>query len=289
MEDGYNIFVKRFDPSDKRLGRHVRHDSRSRNFAFEAEDLATLKSVKHPHFIQTLDQGQLGSCTGNATVGCLGTDIFWATAAVKAVLSQTNEAVDENLAVSIYSEATQLDTYDGTYPPTDTGSDGLSVAKVAQKRGLISGYQHALSLEATLTALTKQTVIVGTAWHGDMFHPNPDGRLRITGSIEGGHEYMLDEINVEKKIVWMKNSWGSGWGVTGGRAYLTWDDLGALLADYGDCTIFTPVNLPAPTPTPPAPTPTPAPVPTPVPGLAEFLAAAKVWDQAFQKFLASQQ
>lgn len=263
MTDTYTVLVERYEPTDPRLGRHVRHDSRSLSFQVEPVDISTLVSVKHESYIPTLQQGQLGCCTGDSSTKCLGTGVFWASSAVKAVLSPTDGAADQNYAIGVYSEATSLDPYAGTYPPTDTGSDGLSVAKVLLKRKLISGYQHATSLEATLTALSRQPVIVGTKWLQGMFNPQPDGRLVLTGSIAGGHEYMLDELDVENKRVWMHNSWGPEWGVNG-RAYITWDDLAKLLADNGDCTVFTPITEPAPEPTPPpAPTPTP-PQPAPI-------------------------
>lgn len=278
LTDGHTLFIKRYEPSDPRLGRHVVHDSRSLQFQIQAEDFSVLKSARWPSRIPLINQGQLGSCTGNAAVNVLATDQFVATDPVKTVLSPTDAAVDEKYAVAVYSEATIWDPYPGNYPPTDTGSDGLSVAKILQKHGKIAGYQHATSLAAVLTALSKGACMVGTAWHGDMFTPGPTGRLKITGSVEGGHEYKLDELDVENKRVWILNSWGN-WGLEG-RAWLSWDDLGTLLADDGDCTVFTPVTQPAPTPTPPAP---PAPKPT-VDVKAEFAKAWAASDAAFKYF-----
>jgi hypothetical protein len=259
MADYVEIFE---NPGDPRLGRHVRHDPRSWNFAFTAVDVGSLKSVKHDSQIPTLDQGQLGSCTGNAATKCLSYDPFWSEAEVQKVIGD-DAAADEEYAVSVYSDATKLDDYPGAYPPKDTGSDGLSVAKVLKKRGLISGYQHAFSLEALLSALAKQPVIVGTRWHQDMFNPEPDGRQKITGAVQGGHEYCLDELDVENKRVWMQNSWGDSWGVNG-RAYFSWDDMKSLLGEQGDCTIFAALDSPPPPPPPADPQ-------------AEFVAAAKTW------------
>lgn len=282
MADGHTLYIKRYEPSDPRLGRHVVHDSRSLNFQVQAEDFSVLKSARWPSHIPVLDQGQLGSCTGNAAVNVLGTEPFWATDPVKAVLSESNGELDEQYAVAVYSEATVWDPYPGNYPPTDTGSDGLSVAKILQKHGKISGYQHATSLAAALTALTKQACMAGTVWRGDMFRPESDGRLRTTGQVEGGHEYKLDEIDVETKRIWILNSWGSNWGL-GGRAWISWDDFGHLLADDGDVTVFTPVTQPAPTPTPPAPPAPPTP-PTPVNIKDEFAKAWAASDVAFKYF-----
>lgn len=262
IEQDYQVRIKRYEPSDPRLGRHVRHDSRSLQFKAEAAPLSSLKSVRHQRHIPILDQGQLGSCTGNAGIGVLGSSVFYNIGTGKLRLSPTDSTVDEQIAVGVYSAATQLDSYTGTYPPTDTGSDGLSVAKVLLQRGYIAGYQHATSLESALTALSQKPVMVGTVWKSGMFIPRTDGKLMVSGSVEGGHEYVLDELDVENKRVWMANSWTDKWGIHG-RAYLTWDELGELLDQDGDCTVFVPVNQPAPTPTPPAP-PQPTP-PTPDP------------------------
>jgi hypothetical protein len=222
--------------TDPRLGRHVDHDPRSRAFAApEPADLAVLVSVRHQRHIPVLDQGQVGSCTANAAVGALGTSPLWE-AHHTLGMSGRSEYADEKLAVALYS-AEQIALYGQPYPPSDQGGSGLAIAKVLKARGDISGYKHAFSLNACLAALAKQPVIIGIEWLTGMFHPGADGRLFLTGTVAGGHEIVLDELDVENKRVWLTNSWGASWGVQG-RAYLTWDDLGALLAQQGDCTVF---------------------------------------------------
>lgn len=255
--------------TDPRLGRIVNHDPRSLDYLIEAS-LGELASVRHTRYVPVFDQGEVGSCTGNAATGCLGTGLFYDDGG-STVLTQ-NASLDEQYAVGIYSDAEDVDG-DGPYPPNDNGSSGLSVAKVLKSRGLISGYRHATSLQAVLTSLAAQPVIVGTSWHQAMFTPDADGRLHPTGPVEGGHEYVLDQLDVEAERVWMQNSWGTSWGING-RAYLTYADLGTLLADQGDCTAFVPVSQPAPTPTPPSPFP---PSPGPADPVAAFVAAANEW------------
>lgn len=239
--DTYIVKHKRYKPTDPRLGRHVHHDSRSLNYLVPAvPDPTSLTSVRHLRGIPVLDQGSVGSCTGNAATGCIGTGLFYVpSSGIYPVLSVSDASLDETYALGVYSDAEVVDGV-GPYPPNDQGSSGLSVAKVLKTRGLIDGYLHATSLEAALTALSTQPVIIGIAWHQDMFTPAADGRLSITGAVAGGHEIVLDELDVENKRVWMTNSWGTGWGLTG-RAYLTWDDFAALLAEDGDCTVFIPV------------------------------------------------
>jgi hypothetical protein len=249
--DDFTLKVRRFKPRDRRLGRHVVHDSRSLRFLAPAKDPKTLASARHTINIPILDQGNVGSCTGHAATAALGGNALWR--AGSTVLTPDATQAHE-YAVGIYSDATALDPWPGQYVPDDTGSDGLSVAKVLQQRGLISGYTHATSLDAALAALADAPVIVGTNWLRGMFDPRQDGQVVVSGPIDGGHEYCLDEIDVENKVAWIRQSWGPTWGLSG-RAWLTWADLGKLLADDGDCTVFVPRSEPPPVPAPVPPKP----------------------------------
>lgn len=251
MSDDFTLKIKRLDHEDPRLGRHVLHDSRSLRYRFRAaRSPRRLASVRHNVQIPIMDQGDLGSCTGHAGVNVLASGDFWTTARVA-----VGPGDPHVYAVDLYSEATRLDPWPGEYVPEDTGSDGLSVAKALHGRGLIAGYSHALSLEDALGALAQRVVIVGTNWLSRMYDPGPDGQLTVAGQIEGGHEYALDELDVGRRRVWMRNSWSDSWGVKG-RAWMSWDDLGRLLAADGDCTVLIPLSAPAPEPEP-APEPRP--------------------------------
>jgi hypothetical protein len=235
-----------------RLGRHVRHDPRSLAYRYPARSTGTLTSVRHARVIPVLDQGSLGSCTGNAAEGALGTSPLYE-AIPGTVLGRPtgNAQVDEDQAVALYSAATLVDDYQGGYPPDDTGSDGLSVAKAALAAGLISGYQHATSLEAALAALETRPVITGVSWYDSFDEADSNGLIRIAkqASVRGGHEFELEELDVENRLVWLTNSWSMTWGIDG-RACLGWDDFGRLLDEQGDVTVFTPLDQPAPQPTP---------------------------------------
>lgn len=250
------------NPTDPRLGRHLHHDSRSRAYAYPTAGL-TLVSTKHTRYIPILDQGQVGSCTANAGIGCLGTGQFYDT--VKDLIASTGYGFDEPHVQQFYSDEETADG-DGPYPPNDNGSTGLTCASVLQKHNLISGYQHTFSLNDALLALTQTPWIAGMNWYSDMFNPDANGQVHPTGSLAGGHEIVADELDVENKRVWFSNSWGAGWGVNG-RFFLSWDDFNTLLGQGGDVTIFVPLTQPAPTPTPPPVPPTPVPPvpPTPVP------------------------
>jgi hypothetical protein len=184
------------------------------------------------------------NCTGNATVGALGCSPYYET--LKTLLDGSLQ-LDEDEAVKIYSKATTLDDVEGTYPPDDTGSSGLAVAKAAKGFGLISGYKHAFSSDDALAALCEFPVIIGINWRTGCDNPDSKGHIKYTGKVRGGHEICLDEIDVSKKLVWFRNSWGSGWG-DNGRANMSFADLDKALSDQGDATIFTALPEPPPQP-----------------------------------------
>lgn len=268
----------------KRLGRHVKHDPRSLWYLYPADLVADLVSVRHQRGIPVLDQGNVGSCTGNAAEGACGTGAIYT--AIPTDLptrpkgsreTATALSTDEAQAVALYSSATAMDSYQGTYPPEDTGSDGLSVAKAAQKAGLISGYTHCTSLNSALAALSQQPVIAGINWYDSFDNPDQNGLIKIDSGaqVRGGHEICLDELNVEKKLIGFTNSWGTGWGAEG-RAFLPWADFKRLLSEDGDVTVFTPLSQPAPTPTPP-PGPSDNPLNDLVKQIETFITNVNTW------------
>jgi hypothetical protein len=187
-----------------------------------------------------LQQGRLGSCTGNAAAGWLGTDD---------AVQPGRADVTEALAVDIYSAATRIDPFDGAYPPEDTGSDGLSVAKVLKARGLIGSYTHCFSLGDVLAALQSGPVITGTPWYDGMFTARARGLVEISGPVAGGHEYVVEGVDTDRAEVICANSWGPEWG-EGGHFRMSYDTYARLLAEDGDATV-----LHAPAPVEPAPPP----------------------------------
>lgn len=231
------------------LGRHVNHDPRSRAYAFKAPAGISYSAVKWSRHVTVFDQGNLGSCTGNAAIGCMATGNFYATISGE----PQRYTLDESGAIACYEYATMIDPYPGEYPPTDTGSDGTSVATVLKTASMISGYTHALTLDDAMAALQNQPLIFGLDWYENMFYPTADGTLKVSGALAGGHEIVVDEWDPVTSRVGITNSWADGWGL-GGRAYIPLAGFKQLLARDGDVTVFVPVTAPAPVPDPPAPT-----------------------------------
>jgi hypothetical protein len=246
-----------------RLGRHVEHDPRSLAYAHGVLPKNAIKSVEWTRRIPILDQGNLGSCTGNAGTGVLGTDSAGRTASTTITISAAGAAashglftagehpLDEAFAVKLYSLATILDGISGQYPPTDTGSTGIGVAKALKALGLATGYTHAFSIAALNSALQSGPVMIGIEWLQSMFDTKSDGRIVVDTSsdVAGGHELELSKFDASAGEYWVPNSWNTSWGDKG-WAYLTTADLTWLLSQRGDVTVPALVAAPQPTPTP---------------------------------------
>lgn len=220
------------------LGRHVNHDPRSLNFLVAEIDTPVSKSWRR--YTPILDQGQLGSCTGNAMCGLLGTAPFYGSLYnLRHAYPPLQITLDEAMAVSIYSRATVIDPFDGSYPPTDTGSDGLSVTKVAIERKLITpDYKHITSLAAAHNAIKTGPFITGMNWYTNMFYPDSNGLIKIGGVVEGGHELAFIGYSATYHRWKFTQSWGTSWG-KGGYGYMSDDTYQQLLSEQGDATVPT--------------------------------------------------
>lgn len=208
------------------LGRHVEHDERSKNFPAAT---ATPKSVTYQRHCPPFDQGRLSSCTGNAMAGTLMTNPVW----------NGTHHLTETDAVHLYSQATSLDAIPGNYPPKDTGSTGLAVAKAAKLNGYISSYTHAFGLNHVIGALSVGPGILGLDWYTSFDAPLTTGECPLTAgaTIRSGHEVEMFKLDVEKEQVWCYQSWGATWGgLKNGTFWFSYATLDKLLHAQGDAT-----------------------------------------------------
>lgn len=225
---GWTRFITR------RLGRHEYFDEKSKTYrAITPEVERTLKTKMWQRDLPPLNQGRLGSCTGNSCVGLLATEPNCSDGVAD------NVKFDQDLAVKIYSKATEIDLWPGTYPPTDTGSSVLATMRVAKKLGLISEYRWCFGVEEVLIALSHiGPVAIGVKWYKSFQKPDCNGFVKIEGTeIRGGHAFELIGIDVEKRVVWAVNSWGKFWGKDG-RFCFSFEDLDRLLKERGEAVMI---------------------------------------------------
>lgn len=223
------------DPADRldpRMGRHIEHDSRSKEYPARA--LPGWRSRLWGHNAPVLDQLDTGACTGFAATQLLNCS---ALALARRAATGKTGYLDASHALRLYSRATHLDEFPGEYLPDDTGSSGLAVAKAAQEMGFATEYRHAFGMQHFLTAVQMAPVIVGTWWYTNMSKLDRRYRAHPTGQRVGGHEYLCLGINVDDEILTFLNSWGKTFGKNG-RFYMTFAEFEKLLLDDGDATVL---------------------------------------------------
>jgi hypothetical protein len=200
-------------------------DERSRNF--QAPQAATIHTVRHHHYGPILDQW-VGSCTGHSAAQSLN---------CKPLHEPRESYATDTTAMDIYHLATTIDPWPGEYPPADTGSSVLCAAKATQQLGHIGGYRWAFGFDQMLAALMLSPVVVGTNWLQNMFQPDGKGFLDVTGSVAGGHAYLIVGYTAKARYFTMLNSWGIGWGKRG-FAKIREADMRKLLEDDGEATVY---------------------------------------------------
>lgn len=131
----------------------------------------------------------------------------------------------------LYKLCQENDEWDGE------NYDGTSVragAKVLQQMGYIGEYTWGFDLESLVNVvLTTSPVVVGTDWLSGMSQPNSSGLVKATGDLEGGHGYLVNGVNRDKRLFRFKNSWGRGW-AKNGYGYISFDDMEKLINNFGE-------------------------------------------------------
>lgn len=207
------------------LGRNLEHDPRSRSFKHPVRRAALHQNVTHTLNMPHLDQGSIGSCEGNTAVEFLGCaravnnrKAFWQATS----LNRSTRYPTETQAVRLYSKATWLDDdgIPGRYPPTDTGTSGVGIAKAMKALGGLAQYNWTFTWDAFLAALQTQPVMLGTSWYDSMFNHDASGHVIAPSSSDqpvGGHAYLAYAIDWTHSRVGCTNHWanpdGTPWGI----------------------------------------------------------------------------
>ena len=231
---------------DVRLGRLVQFDARSRSYPIRAalpsmEPRSYTWSTKVP----ALDQGSVGACVsysmGNAAL------------ARPAPLKEP-ERLDHQFLLNVYCSAQRNDPWSGTDAPTYCqhlaqspyygGTSVLAGIKEYQQRGFFEEYRWSFSIEEAIVGIGRNgPAIVGTNWYSGLSNPSSDGRISVSGSLSGGHAYLICGVDVSGHASWLdgdvrvRNSWGTGWG-DNGEATMSIRDLARLLSEDGECAFF---------------------------------------------------
>lgn len=264
------------------FGRNILHDPRS--LAFRVGRTAAPKTVFHDIYIPVLNQRNIGKCVAETGAEYLATPQFWGLLSpeLKQTLS-TSVDTAEDWTLDLYRELTRNDPFPGFFEPDDTGSNGLTLGKILQRRKLINGYRHATSVPEAEAVIQDSPFAIGTIFLSGMETPRPDGTVKVSGTPLGGHEYLCFGRDAERDLWWFRNHWTREWGKDGTFAYDT-AGLQLLMDQQGDITVFVPLTEPKPEPTPipePAQPPVTPEVSQPDWSQVEpFLAHPRAWTKA---------
>lgn len=125
------------------------------------------------------------------------------------------------------------------------GTSVHAAMRYLAKNGFAASYewgQNVLDLAGHIIA--RGPAVIGTTWWSDMANPDRWGYARVGGYNFGGHAYMIRGVNILKRdpltrgrgAFKLVNSWGRDWGVKG-EAWITFNDMAALIEDYGEIAL----------------------------------------------------
>lgn len=227
---------------DPRLDRREHFDERSR--AYPVRELLRSSQLQRPRSYTwgmpsniVLDQGREGACVGFAIAHEL--------AARPVVVG----GVGDSFALQLYRRAQQLDPWPGE---SYSGTSVLAGMQAAQELGHFDEYRWAFGVDDAVLAIGyRGPVVFGIPWYSGMYDA-PNGVLRVTGELVGGHAIVgvgvrvldssgrrpvsLAAVDRDRSTVLLLNSWGRGYGVNG-RARITLRDLDVLLSNGGECVV----------------------------------------------------
>lgn len=185
---------------------------------------------------QVENQGQLGSCTGNAATTALEVALKLGPMQLSRLMAYYNArelegTLDSDAGASIRSVIKGLIKTGScqepvwpykvskfkTRPTSDAYAEAKEFVKMAKDDGLV--YKRVLTLNGVLTAIASGSPVVFGFVVPESFNDLPASGIQPLPkkgeAILGGHAVVADGYNIEKKYVWVRNSWGKDWGLNG--------------------------------------------------------------------------
>lgn len=195
------------------FGRDYVEDIRDRDYLLSP--WASERKSKTWRLGKLTDQGSEPSCVGHAWYG-------WFNASPVQQRPIT--------ASGIYKLAQYFDDWEGT---NYKGTSIRGAAKVLAITGHINEYRWSFDLKSTVQyILGNGPVVAGTNWYKGMSNTD-DGVMHLSGSLMGGHAYLLYGADTRREKFKVRNSWGSSWG-KGGNGRISFKDFDRLICENGE-------------------------------------------------------
>ena len=226
---------------------HARHHRRPGR-APATREATSLCSATHLANCSTLDQGETGSCTGNAHVMAISTQPFVGSAHCNETDARTAYAGGTCIDNGCQVPCTCASCKAAFCPATnanDTGSQTGSVAQWLVDVGWLGSFTTADTIATLESCLARGPAVIGIDFYNSMMTPTANGQLQVAtaSGLAGGHDMnaaILDLTHAVAPVdaVWVHNSWGDSWGwclgSECGYAWIAVTDLPKLHFD-GDC------------------------------------------------------
>lgn len=211
-------------------------DSRSKDYAMRSL-FFNRKIEEVPTFWEegiVLDQGSEGACVGFAWTGEL-------LAEPQSPQEQPSFDYANSLAISFYRQAQLVDQWPGE---DYEGTSVLAGARIMKQKGFIGEYRWCFNIHDVKNALlTEGPVVIGIPWFSGMYDTDPNGVVRISGDLVGGHALVLTGYhpsltigNTTEKYFRWRNSWGPDYG-NNGSGWIRFKDLEKLLRSNAEACV----------------------------------------------------
>lgn len=181
------------------------------------------------------DQGNLGSCTGNSSTSMLEIKLGMTQALSRLMAYYNGRVIDGSVGSddgaqirSVIKGLTKVGTSPETVWPYDVKKFAVkpSTAAFTQAKNLLAeiakrklGYYRVQTLDDLLNSLANgNTVTFGFSVPASFENLPASGLLALpkkNEAILGGHAVVAVGYDANKKFVWVRNSWGSNWGING--------------------------------------------------------------------------
>lgn len=211
--------------TDRRLGRLLEFDDRSRSYAIS--DFFTLAQAPVTKLWECdvyLDQGQEGACVG-----------FGWSHELRAGPDVVADISDES-ARALYKYAQTLDPWPGESYEGTTVLAGVK-ALMQLYPDVYDSYRWAFGLDDLISTISFfGPAVLGVKWYAGMYPVSSSAIVHPTGPVIGGHCIMARGVDMEQRMITLRNSWGQAWG-NNGDCFISFDDMEVLLKSEGEACL----------------------------------------------------
>ena len=157
-----------------------------------------------------LDQGSTNSCVGHAA---------------QQIVTSTPFRQKGVSPFTLYKWAQDHDEF----PPGTEGTSVRAGCEALKHFGLIKAYYWTKDINQMAEYVQKiGPLFVGTDWLTGMENPDAFGLVQVRGNTTGGHAWVINHVDLQRKLFGAVNSWGP-WGPLRGRFFLPFDGMKTLI------------------------------------------------------------